>query len=255
MLAGAVVIFVVIPFLSWYGTWFGRPLTDRQIDSYLQAKKARKVQHALLKVVDRMQRGDSSARRWYPQVRALAQSPVPEIRINAAWAMGQDNKAEEFHQALLPLLEDADPGVRQNAALSLVRFGDARGRPQLLEMLRSCTVRAPRAGTVAFRLKEEEPVGRGALLARIDDGEVRSPLAGHFLARLVKDGARLAAGDPLLTLSPSTEQVWEALRALYLVGTAEDLPDVERYTRGSRDMPPRIQQQAELTARAIRARN
>jgi hypothetical protein len=48
--------------------------------------------------------------------------------------------------------------------------------------------------------------------------------------------------------------VWEALRALYLIGTAEDLPEVEPYARGINGMSPQIPQQAQATAKAIRAR-
>ena len=45
--------------------------------------------------------------------------------------MGQDNKSEEFHQALLSLLNDNDPLVRRNAALQLVRFGDGSGKARV----------------------------------------------------------------------------------------------------------------------------
>jgi hypothetical protein len=41
---------------------------------------------------------------------------------------------------------------------------------------------------------------------------------------------------------------------LYLVGTPEDLPDVERFRRPPQQWPARISQQAELTARQIRSR-
>ncbi len=259
-LALVAVLFVVVPFLTWYGTWFGRPLSDREIDLYLEdSKKPRKIQHALWQLALRIQRGDATARRWYPRVCELASSPVPELRTNVAWALGQDNRSEEFHRALVPLLQDPEPLVRRNAALSLVRFRDPSGKPELLAMLQPFTVRAPRAGTLAFRLKEDEAVGRGTLLARISTGatepvEVRSPLPGRFQGRLAKDGARVAEGDPLLLLAPAGEQVWEALRALYLVGAAEDLPEVERFARGVPGMPERVQQQARLTVQAIRSR-
>jgi hypothetical protein len=48
--------------------------------------------------------------------------------------------------------------------------------------------------------------------------------------------------------------VWEALRALHIIGRAEDLSDVNRYTRGADGMSPQIPQQAQATARAIRDR-
>lgn len=250
----AVVVFVLVPFLSWYLTWFGRPLTNDQIAEYLGDSKARKVQHALQKISERIQNNDPAVQQWYPRVCLLAASPVPEIRINVAWVLGQDNQAGDFHQALLTMIADGDPLVRRNAALSLVRFRDASGKPELLEMLRPYTVRAPRDGSVTFRLKVQDSVGRGTLLARVGDGEIRSPLPGRFDNMLVKEGSRVAAGDRLLELGPAADQVWESLRSLYLIGSAEDLPDVERFVRGSPEMPARIQQQAELTAQAIRRR-
>jgi hypothetical protein len=47
--------------------------------------------------------------------------------------------------------------------------------------------------------------------------------------------------------------VWETLRALYLIGKKTDAPAVDRYARGIQAMPPQIQQQATLTAKAIAA--
>jgi len=42
--------------------------------------------------------------------------------------------------------------------------------------------------------------------------------------------------------------VWESLRALYLVGRPEDLPEVDRFLRSP---SPQISQQANATSRAI----
>lgn len=250
----ATVVFVIVPFLTWYTTWFGRPLSDQDIATYLTDQKARKVQHALWKIAERIEKGDPSVRQFYPRVATLATNPVAEIRVNAAWVMGQDNKAEAFHTALATMLRDTDPLVRRNAALALVRFQDSSGRPEIVAMLRSFTLNALRSGKVTYRLKIEDSVGRGTLLAHIDDAEVRSPLPGFFDGMLVKEDATVAAGSALLTLSPSEEQVWEALRALYLIGTAEELSDINRYARGTHNMSPRVEQQAQLTAAAIRKR-
>ena len=41
----------------------------------------------------------------------------------------------------------------------------------------------------------------------------------------------MLSGDPLADLSADQNHVWEALRALYLVGQPSDLEDVERYVR------------------------
>jgi len=98
------------------------------------------------------------------------------------------------------------------------------------------------------------------LLARITEGsgeviEVRSPLSGYLKGVVAKDGSDIKVGDELVLISPEPKQVWEALRALYLVGEMEDLPDVETYTRTVARMNSQIQRQAEFTAEAIRKRS
>jgi len=251
----AVVVFVVVPFIAWYGTWFGRPLTDTQIAEYLHDEKARKVQHALWKIAERIQNGDTSVRQFYPAVAGLVASPVAEVRVNAAWVMGQDNHAEQFHAALLALLTDRDPLVRRNAALALVRFKDTSGRAEIAAMLRPYTLNATASGKISYRLKIEDSVGRGTMMAHIDSIELRSPVPGFFEEMIAKDGAYVQVGVPVLMISPADEQVWEAMRALYLIGTAADLEAINRYARGSDPhMSPRIQQQAQLAAEAIRKR-
>ena len=49
--------------------------------------------------------------------------------------------------------------------------------------------------------------------------------------------------------------VWEALRALYLVGQPDDLFAIERQAGTLGRAPDRVRQQAALTARAIRNRS
>jgi hypothetical protein len=257
-----VLLFIIVPFVSWYGTWFGRSLSDSQLEEYLNDRdKPRSVQHALAQIAGRIIEGDESVRKWYPAVIAAAQSQTPEVRLTAAWTMGQDNSHQEFHAALLPLLEDPHPGVRHNAALSLVRFGDASGRPELVRMLGSMSFRAETSGVVQFIIKEEGiPVAAGAPLARIkgsdeQTSEIRAPEEGRIELLVVADGSSVEAGREVLRLSPSTDQVWESLRALYLVGRAEDIPHIERYTREVPGMGDRIQKQALATLEAIRARS
>lgn len=254
------VLLVLITFLFWYQTWFGRRLSDSEMTECLTETAApHKTQHALAQLAERMTRGDSTARRWYPQVIALAASRESGMRLMAAWTMGQDNKSPEFHDALRKLLADPEPMVRRNAALALARFGDASGRAELRAMLRPFTVTAPQAGTLSFRLKEDDPVRNGGIVARLQTGnakpvDVLSPVAGTLERRIAADGAHVAAGDPLAILSPSEEQVWESLRALYLVGTPDDLEDVDRFARSVPPMSDRVRQQAALTAAAIRHR-
>jgi hypothetical protein len=174
--------------------------------------------------------------------------------------MGQDNGSEEFHRSLRDLLDDREVMVRRNAALALVRFQDASGRGELLEMLRPYALKAPAGGTVSCQLAAGGEIGPGALAARIrmDDGghlEVRAPFSGRLARVLAQDGSSVAAGETLLVLSPTEGQVWEALRGLYLVGQPEDLPEVERYAQGVSGMPARVREQAMLAAQAIRTRS
>ena len=76
------VLFVVVPFLTWYWTWFGRTLSDAEIDAYLSDGNPRHAQHALSQVAERIEdergengraeKGTGRAVRWYPQVVALS---------------------------------------------------------------------------------------------------------------------------------------------------------------------------------------
>ena len=256
------ILFVVIPFLAWYGSWFGRPLSDAKMEEYLHDQnKPRNVQHALAQIGNRVISGDQSVKRWYSDVINASHHQQPEVRLTAAWVMGQDNTYQDFHSALSSLLQDPAPVVRHNAALGLVRFGDASARPELIAMLQPFTVRAETAGTVDLIVKEEgAPVVANAPLARTrePDGktvEIRSPEAGRVETITVSNGGRVEAGSELMTLSPSTEQVWEALRALYVVGQPEDIAYMQRYTRPVGSMPDRIQKQATSTLEAIRDRS
>ncbi len=257
-------LFVLMPFLFWQATWFGRPLSEAQIQENLADRQhPRKAQHALSQIADLILSRDpavrASAQRWYPQVVALSSSSVDELRLTAAWVMGQDNAVPEFHQALLRLLADPHPMVQRNAALSLVRFGDAAGRGVILNMLEPYAVPSPRAGTLSQRLKVGDVVNPGTLLGRIQAGdqkiEIRTPVPGMLDRWLVANGASISPAQPVAAIAPSAEMVWEALRALYLTGQPEDLTGVERYARGVRDMPESIRRQAELTVRAIRSRS
>ncbi len=248
-------LLVLFPFLFWYNTWFGRKLTDTQITEYLaDTAKPRHAQHALVQIGERLDHHDAAVSRWYPQVVALASSPLVELRQTAAWIMGQDHTYSPFHQALLKLIADPQPMVRRNAALALSNFGDPAARPELLAMLRPFTMPSPAAGTIHYRLKLGEYVNPGTLVAHVGEHEVRSPLPGEVLDLNRRDGSTVAPGDPLVDLSADKQHVWEALRALWTVGTADDLAPIERYARGVASMPEKVQEQALLTVRAIQSR-
>src|SRR5579862_6481323 len=143
-------LIVLMPFLFWWSTWFGRHLSPAQINQYLHDdKKPRHIQHALVQMGERMSHGDAAAKQWYPDLLRLAGYQVEEVRNTDAWVMGQDTTGAGFHQALLNMLGDSSPMVRGNAALSLVRFGDATGRPQIVELLLPAQISAPRSGRIA----------------------------------------------------------------------------------------------------------
>jgi biotin carboxyl carrier protein len=253
-------LFVLMPFLFWQATWFGRPLDDQQLQKALSDKgHPREIQHALSQLEVRIRRGDPAARKWYPQLAVLAGSPVDEIRLTTAWVMGQDNTAPEFHQALLRLVRDPQPMVARNAALSLVRFQDYSGHAQILTMLQPYALPAPVAGTLRTRLKPGDVVNPGTLVAHIDAAngkqEVRTVVPGTIGGWLTPDGTIVSAGQPIVSLAPNEEMAWEALRALYLIGTTADLSSVERYRRAFPQASTQIQKQASLTAQAIRSRS
>ena len=252
----AAVLCVVVPFLGWHQTWFGRKLGDRELSQYLQDQQhPRRIQHALFQIVQRIERGDPQVRQWYPQVAELGRHPMAKIRITAAWVMGQDNREETFHTAVRDLLGDSDLMVRRNAALALVRFGDAGGRGELKGMLHSQVITAPEGGRVSFPCRAGQKVEAGTLLARVrGEVEVRSPFAGQVETLLAADGSEVPAGTPLVAVAPGADQVWEALRGLYLVGQPQDLAEVDRYRQTAGEIPERLREQAVLTAQAIRTR-
>ncbi|HVF50502.1 MAG TPA: HEAT repeat domain-containing protein [Pyrinomonadaceae bacterium] len=259
-LAVVAVLFVVVPFIAWYGSWFGRALSDEQIEEYLQdAGRPRRVQHALSEIERRIAAHDGGVRRWYPQIVTTAANPHADIRLTAAWVMGADTRAAEFHEPLLRLLSDAEPSVRRNAALSLVSFGDARSRAELRAMLRPYTVRARSAGTALTALTEGSQVRRDSMLVRFETepnvtGELRSPLDGKIERAFIKTGDRFENEQELFVLAADAVTVGNALVALGRVGEPDDLTDVEAFARGVEGMPEYVKKQAALTAEAIKRR-
>jgi biotin carboxyl carrier protein len=254
--------FVLMPFLLWYMTTFTRPLNDAELETYFtDAAHPRRAQHALSQVADRIMSPNpairESAKTWYPEVVKSAGQGSDELRVTAAWVMGQDNQSPEFHAALLKQLTDANPMVRRNAALSLVRFADPSGHDVIAGMLAPYTMAAPRSGILATRLKPGDVINPGTMVAHIqisgENIEVRSDVPGTISQWIVPDGSQVQAAQPILVIDPSPEMVWESLRALYLIGKKADTPAVDRYARGMEGMPPQVQQQATLTAKAIAA--
>jgi biotin carboxyl carrier protein len=252
-------LIVLMPFFFWWSTWFGRHLSDTQITAYLNDDKhPRHIQHALVQLGGRMARQDAGAAQWYPQLLRLASHPVEEVRNTDAWVMGQDTTAAALHATLLKMLQDSSPMVRGNAALSLVRFGDAAGRPQIVALLQPASIVAPVAGRVVDIDKVGTSVRQGGLIAKLQEGnrttEIRSPITGRIRALSVATGTTVAPGGKVASIDPSSEQVWEALRALYLVGQRDDLVAIRIYEHTVPEVPARLREQAVLTEKAIETR-
>jgi hypothetical protein len=252
-------LIVLMPFLFWWNTWFGRQLSDKQLGEYLQDQKhPRHIQHALVQIGENITRHDASVTQWYPQVIRLASDPVEEVRNTDAWVMGQDTSGAGFHEALLKMLADPSLMVRGNAALSLVRFGDASGRPQILELLQPATVIATQPGKVIDTSAVGTTIHQAGIVAKLQAGdqtiEIRSPITGRLRTLSAQTGQTVAAGAEIATIDPGTEQVWEALRALYLIGQPEDIAAVSPYERELPDISNDVRKQAMETEKAIRQR-
>ena len=206
-----------------------------------------------------MLQGDVAVKPLYPDVARLAGCPIVEIRETAAWVMGQDNSVTEFHQALLGLLRDPQPLVRMNAALALVRFHDAGGHDEIVQMLAGEQLLAPQAGVLKRRLDVHQGVDAGTVVAQILIGrlkiDLRSTMPGSLDRWFAADGATVAAGQPVARIAPGQQMAWESLRALYLIGQPADLGVIAPYARGLPDMRPEIARQARSTVYQIRLRS
>ncbi|HEX3747950.1 MAG TPA: HEAT repeat domain-containing protein [Bryobacteraceae bacterium] len=247
-------LLVLFPFLFWYYTWFGRRLSAGDLDQYFADKShPRHAQHALVQLSDQLAHHENVSR-WYPAVVLEATSPNLELRETAAWVMGQDASYAPFHQALLQLIHDPAPMVRRNAAPALATFNDPAGRSELDAMLQPYTIPVPLAGKVQYRLKVGNYVNPGTLIAHIGDTEIRSSVPGEVRSIDRRNGDTVKPGDDLAELSADPNHVWEALRALYIVGQAPDLQFVQRFARPIPGMPDKIARQAQLTAEAIQQR-
>ncbi len=250
----------LMPFLFWWNTWFGRKLSDRQLTEYLHdTKKPRHIQQALVQVGERITRGDATARQWYPDLVRLSADPVEQVRNTDAWIMGQDTSGAGFHEALLKMLADASPMARGNAALSLVRYGDATGRPQILALLQPVQIVAPQSGRIVDSDRPGTAIHQNGLIAKLQYGnkqmaEIRSPIPGRVRS-IAGTGASVAAGAEVAVVDPASDQVWEALRALYLIGEPDDLQAVRAYERELPDISNDVRRQALETEKAIRERS
>ena len=151
---------------------------------------------------------------------------------------------------------------------SLVRFKDDSGREQIVVLLQPARIFAPSAGRITDTARVGTAIHQGGIIAKLEPvpplaansrsgeaaTEIRSPISGRIHSISATTGALVIAGAEIATVDPGDEQVWEALRALYLTGRAEDLPAIRPYERESRDIPDRVREQALLADQAIRSR-
>jgi len=256
-------LFIIVPFLTWYLTWFGRSLSDEKVAEYLaDDQHPRNIQHALAQIEARMEKNDANVKKFYPRIVELTKNSNAEVRKTVAWVMGQDDTSEDFHRALLLLLGDSEPLVRRNAALQLVRFRDASGhpdasgRPELRAMLQPFEAKSPIAGTLVSILPVGSEVHAGSLLARIRDAsgniqEFRAAVDGKIASVAIKEGDSVSAGQTIGSLTTDEASVRAALSALAYVGTSEDLPLVESFTRNQNAEKAA---QAAAAAKSIRSR-
>ena len=254
----AVWIIALIPLFFWHGPWFGRPLSDQQIDSYLHDQNPRHVEHAMVQLGERMGRRDQTVEVWYPTLVALADSSDEDIRSTDAQIMAEDSRQPAFHDALRRMLHDGSAAVRNQAALSLVRFSDPLGHDQIVSILQPIIVTAPTDGRILEIAKAGANVSRDENVARLDCNgravEIHAAIAGRIHTVLGHPGENISGNAGLLTMYASTDDLWKALRALAIIGRPDDLPAVESWTGLSPNIPERLRQQAMLTDKLIRER-
>ncbi len=132
-------LIVLMPFLFWWNTWFGRQLSDSKMTEYLQDEQhPRHIQHALVQIGERMQRHDETVKQNYPELVRLATHPVEEVRNTDAWVMGQDTSGPGFHDALLKMLNDPSPWY---GAMLRCRWCATETPPASRRFSRSCSRR------------------------------------------------------------------------------------------------------------------
>jgi len=125
-------------------------------------------------------------------------------------------------------------------------------------LLKPASISAPAAGMVLDIGKDGTFIHQGGLIARLQHEqqtiEVRSPIRGRMHQPSILLGSAIIEGVEIAVVDPPEEQVWEALRALYLVGQPEDLTAIRMYERELPDGSNRVRQQAVRTEQAILGR-
>jgi multidrug efflux pump subunit AcrA (membrane-fusion protein) len=182
------------------------------------------------------------------------------VRVAAAWAMHVDASRPEFVARLREMAAgDASVLARRNAACSLSNARDPAGRDVLRSMLGAFTVTSADAGVVSSVVAVEMPVREGVAVARVrrDDGtsaDVTAPVPGRVVRRAAEDGARVAAGDAVVVLSPDPAHALNAAFALALVGTTDDVELLTLAAAPQSNLGEDVQKAARAAVEAIRSR-
>ncbi|MCA9073287.1 MAG: biotin/lipoyl-binding protein, partial [Planctomycetaceae bacterium] len=163
-----------------------------------------------------------------------------------------------FQEALVTLVRDPVELVQRNAALSLSKFDDDRCKPVLLSMLEPYEVKSPRDGTVSRLLQKGQPVRASMEIGYIESsdasfGKILSPVDGAVKNVAAANGSQVSKGDAIYSISPAQQDMWEALRALLIVGDPEDIEAIQKNT-DRYATTPQITEQAKETVKAIEKR-
>jgi biotin carboxyl carrier protein len=252
---------VALTWLVWHRTWFGARLTDDELIVAMSPQSSsRDVQHGVVEITQRFDENRVGMDRWAKLLVEASRRPEAPVRVFAAFGMGSDAGRAEFAARLREIVA-SDPStiVRRNAAPALAKSGDASARPTLRSMLEQFVVTSPAAGVVGglpgvdVPVREDKPIGR----VTKDDGavvDVRSDVPGAVAKRVVADGARVSAGDPLLVLAPDATHALDAALALAIVGTKDDVDLLAQAAAPQSQFPADVKAVARQAMGAIAAR-
>jgi HEAT repeat protein len=257
---GIFVVLCVMAFAAYLALHNGTGhLTDQQVSEFLRDESDPNGIVYALRQIDARRLRQQPVKQWYPELLRLTGSRFEQVRYEVARSMGEDTSYPEFRGALEARLLDPSLLVRNAAALSLARFGDATGHNQIIDMLQPVRVGAPVSGRIDSALSPGADVGHSTVIASIRNGgtqiEVHAPVSGRVRSMLVQEGDVVSGGVNLAIIDPGAEQVVAALRALQHIGYPEDLALLTPYTRTDSTAPLAVREQAAITQKAIRDRN
>jgi hypothetical protein len=202
--------------------------TDRDV---FEVQSSQAVE-AIQQIARRARDGDAKFAELLDELPKLTGASNIYVRRAAAQAMGEAPRREGFVQALLPLLSDQDLLLRRLAAESLGALEDPRGREVLLRAMEPHVVQAPFAGRMIAGVELGMRVSRTGQLAFIEtEGvgrrPVKAPITG-YVDWIHDTGTPVAEGERVAVLLPGRDQIWRALRALYLVGQPHDVERIRK---------------------------